>query len=138
MLPGASVLVVEPPSARSNWRFSTAVIVVDEKVIVVVGLGVVLEAVRVTAAGIFTPGLDPEEDLVVIVTEKPLGRPLNVNRMFVPFGRGVVLVDDCVGVRQAEAKPSAIVMVARLSAKFPPPWFENTRNEPLFVPVTAL
>jgi hypothetical protein len=138
MFPGDNVLVVDPASTRSNWRFSTAVSVVDVNVITVDGLGVVLEAVRVTAAGMFTPGLDPEDDLVVMVIEKPLGRPLKVNRMFVPFGRGVVLVDDCVAVRQADAKPSAMVIVARLSAKFPEAWFENTRNAPLFVPVTAL
>jgi hypothetical protein len=101
------------------------------------GFGVPLEAVTDVALS-ETPGLELLVDTVAILTLKPLGKPLNVRRMSVPFGNGVVLVDACTEVLHADAKPSARTMVASESAKPPPPWFENTRNAPLFVPVTAL
>jgi len=45
----------------------------------------------------------------------PAGTPLNVNRMFVPLVTGVPLLELCVDVRNADAKPSVMTKEAAVS-----------------------
>jgi hypothetical protein len=71
--------------------------------VVVVALAVIVELLRVTVGG---AGLPPVATANVNVT--PAGTPANVNRMFVPFGNAVPLLDSIVAVRQADAMPSVI------------------------------
>jgi hypothetical protein len=59
--------------------------------------------------------LDVSPAFAVNANVTPFGTPLNVNRITVPLLTPVPLLELCVKVRNAEAKPSVMTMDARLS-----------------------
>jgi len=113
-------LVLVPTKEMTVWF---AVVLVD--------VGAVKVAVEKAIAGV--RGLVEKLIICERPTVTPLGIPVTVKRICVPFGSPEPLVEDCVEVLHAEAIPSVIRMLAVASANAAPVWLVNIENVPVFV-----
>jgi hypothetical protein len=111
----AAVLFALTAIWTSTW--STAVKLGIVPLLVPVKLTTVVVALDVIVALLNATVLlfDASPAFAVSVNVTPVGTPLNVKRICVPLGTATPLLELCVAVRQAAAKPSVISNDAALS-----------------------